>query len=123
MTDARWKSFYDKMVAAGVVKAGLDYKRAYTLQFVNKGVGDLREELTKTVFRDDSPSADTAVNLWRTRYVVLSKDEVIRPTFDRRAIAYLSADWFVARHLDIVAMRGVEKDFSNGVRALDRLRS
>jgi NitT/TauT family transport system substrate-binding protein len=32
-----------KMVHAGVVKAGLDYKRAYTLQFVNKGVGvDLR---------------------------------------------------------------------------------
>ena len=43
MTDARVKSFFDKMVHAGVVKAGLDYKRAYTLQFVNKGVGvDLR---------------------------------------------------------------------------------
>jgi NitT/TauT family transport system substrate-binding protein len=43
MTDAHWKSFFDKMVHAGVVKAGLDYKRAYTLQFVNKGVGvDLR---------------------------------------------------------------------------------
>jgi NitT/TauT family transport system substrate-binding protein len=39
MTDARWKSIFDKMVRAGVVKAGLDYKRAYTLQFVNKGVG------------------------------------------------------------------------------------
>jgi NitT/TauT family transport system substrate-binding protein len=39
MTDARWKSVFDKMVRAGVVKAGLDYKRAYTLQFVNKGVG------------------------------------------------------------------------------------
>ncbi len=43
MTDARVKSFYDEMVKAGVVKAGLDYKKAYTLQFVNKGVGlDLR---------------------------------------------------------------------------------
>ena len=43
MTEAHWKSFFDKMVHAGVVKAGLDYKRAYTLQFVNKGVGaDLR---------------------------------------------------------------------------------
>jgi NitT/TauT family transport system substrate-binding protein len=43
MTDAHMKSFFDKMVRAGVVKAGLDYKRAYTLQFVNKGVGvDLR---------------------------------------------------------------------------------
>jgi NitT/TauT family transport system substrate-binding protein len=39
MTDARVKSFFDKMVRAGVVKAGLDYRRAYTLQFVNKGVG------------------------------------------------------------------------------------
>jgi len=39
MTDARMKSFFDKMVHAGVVKPGIDYKRAYTLQFVNKGVG------------------------------------------------------------------------------------
>jgi NitT/TauT family transport system substrate-binding protein len=43
MTDAHWKSFFDKMVHAGIVKAGLDYRRAYTMQFVNKGVGaDLR---------------------------------------------------------------------------------
>ena len=43
MTDAHWKSFFDKMVRAGVVKGGLDYKRAYTLQFVNQSVGiDLR---------------------------------------------------------------------------------
>lgn len=39
MTDARMKAFFDKMVASGVVKAGLDYKKAYSLQFVNKGVG------------------------------------------------------------------------------------
>ena len=39
MTDARMKSFFDKMVRAGVVKAAIDYKRAYTTQFVNKGVG------------------------------------------------------------------------------------
>jgi NitT/TauT family transport system substrate-binding protein len=39
MSDARMKSFFDKMVRVGVVKAGIDYKRAYTLQFVNKGVG------------------------------------------------------------------------------------
>ena len=43
MTDERWADFYDKMVKAGVVKAGIDIKKAYTLQFVNKGVGlDLR---------------------------------------------------------------------------------
>jgi NitT/TauT family transport system substrate-binding protein len=43
MTDLRWKSFFEKMMRAGVVKAGTDYKRAYTLQFINKKVGlDLR---------------------------------------------------------------------------------
>jgi len=43
MSDARVKDFFDKMVRAGVLKPNLDYKRAYTLQFVNKGVGvDLR---------------------------------------------------------------------------------
>ncbi|MEI9804050.1 MAG: ABC transporter substrate-binding protein [Pseudolabrys sp.] len=43
MTDAHMKDFLDKMVRAGVVKSGIDLKRAYTLQFVNKGVGvDLR---------------------------------------------------------------------------------
>ena len=39
MTDERMKDFYDKMVKAGVETAGLDYKKIYTLQFVNKGVG------------------------------------------------------------------------------------
>lgn len=39
ITDARMKDFYDQMVKAGVVKAGLDYKKSYTLQFVDKGVG------------------------------------------------------------------------------------
>ena len=39
MTDARMKSFFDKMVKAGVVDAKVDYKKSYTLQFVNKGVG------------------------------------------------------------------------------------
>jgi NitT/TauT family transport system substrate-binding protein len=43
MTDARVKDFFDKMVEAGVVKADTDYKKAYTLSFINKGVGiDLR---------------------------------------------------------------------------------
>ena len=43
MTDARMQDFFDKMVRAGVVKAGLDYRKSYTLKFVNKKVGlDLR---------------------------------------------------------------------------------
>jgi NitT/TauT family transport system substrate-binding protein len=39
MTDERMKDFFDKMVRAGLFKANLDYKKAYTTQFVNKGVG------------------------------------------------------------------------------------
>ena len=43
MTDARMASFFDKMVRARVVRADIDYRKAYTLRFVNKGVGlDLR---------------------------------------------------------------------------------
>lgn len=43
MTDARMQDFFDKMVRAGVVKPELDYRKSYTLQFVNKGMGnDLR---------------------------------------------------------------------------------
>jgi NitT/TauT family transport system substrate-binding protein len=44
MTDARIQSFYDKMVKAKVVPEGIDIKKSYTLQFVNKGVGlDLKK--------------------------------------------------------------------------------
>lgn len=39
MTDERWKSFFDGTVTAGIYPADLDLKKAYTLQFVNKGVG------------------------------------------------------------------------------------
>jgi NitT/TauT family transport system substrate-binding protein len=39
MTDERVKDFFDKMVKAGLFKADLDYKKSYTTQFVNKGVG------------------------------------------------------------------------------------
>jgi len=39
MNDAKVKDFFDKMVQAGLVKPTTDYKKAYTLQFVNKGVG------------------------------------------------------------------------------------
>jgi NitT/TauT family transport system substrate-binding protein len=43
MSDARWGDFFSKMVRAGVAKASIDYRKAYTVQFVNKGLGaDLR---------------------------------------------------------------------------------
>jgi NitT/TauT family transport system substrate-binding protein len=39
MTDERMKDFFDRMVKAGVISAGVDYKKSYTLTFVDKGVG------------------------------------------------------------------------------------
>jgi NitT/TauT family transport system substrate-binding protein len=43
MNDARAASFFDKMVRAGVVRSDIDYRKGYTLRFINKGVGlDLR---------------------------------------------------------------------------------
>ena len=44
MTDERIKGFYDQMVKAKVVPDGIDIKKSYTLDFVNKGVGlDLKK--------------------------------------------------------------------------------
>ena len=34
MSDARWESFFKDMAAAGALPAALEYRRAYTLQFV-----------------------------------------------------------------------------------------
>ncbi|MBV8189730.1 MAG: ABC transporter substrate-binding protein [Alphaproteobacteria bacterium] len=39
MTDARWADFYAKMADVGVVPKGLDASKAYSLDFVNKGIG------------------------------------------------------------------------------------
>jgi NitT/TauT family transport system substrate-binding protein len=39
MTDARWKTFFDTMVKGQLYPPDLDYKSAYTLQFVDKKVG------------------------------------------------------------------------------------
>jgi NitT/TauT family transport system substrate-binding protein len=39
MTDARWASFYKSNVDAGVYPGDLDFKKGYTLQFINKRVG------------------------------------------------------------------------------------
>lgn len=39
MSDARWRGFYDSMTDVEVMPKGLDVRQAYTLEFVNKGVG------------------------------------------------------------------------------------
>lgn len=47
MTDERWQTFFEVMAANGVYDADLAWQDAYTLQFVNKGVGfDMKRELT-----------------------------------------------------------------------------
>jgi NitT/TauT family transport system substrate-binding protein len=38
MTEERWRSFFDSMANQGVFKKDTDYKQAFTLKFVNKGV-------------------------------------------------------------------------------------
>ncbi len=39
MTDARWHDFFDTMADAGVYPKNMDYKKAFTLEFVDKKVG------------------------------------------------------------------------------------
>ena len=39
MTDERWKRFYDTMSDAGAFPKGIDVTKAYSLDFVNKGIG------------------------------------------------------------------------------------
>lgn len=39
MTDARWERFFKTNVEAGVYPADLNFKKGYTLQFINKKVG------------------------------------------------------------------------------------
>jgi NitT/TauT family transport system substrate-binding protein len=43
MSDERVASFFEKMVRAGVAHSDIDFRKGYTLRFINKGVGlDLR---------------------------------------------------------------------------------
>jgi NitT/TauT family transport system substrate-binding protein len=39
MTDERWQAFYKSMATVGVYPTGIDLKKAYTTQFVDKRVG------------------------------------------------------------------------------------
>lgn len=39
MSDARWKDFYEQMADVDVLPRGLDVRQAYSLDFVNKGIG------------------------------------------------------------------------------------
>jgi NitT/TauT family transport system substrate-binding protein len=48
MTDERVTNVFQKMVKAAVVKPDIDYRKSYTLRFVNKGVGvELRPKSMK----------------------------------------------------------------------------
>src|SRR5438874_354506 len=39
MSEARWRDFFDTTTKAGLYPAEMDFRKAYTLQFVNKKVG------------------------------------------------------------------------------------
>jgi NitT/TauT family transport system substrate-binding protein len=39
MTDPRWRDFFETMSRAGVYPKDLDFRKAYTLRFVDKKVG------------------------------------------------------------------------------------
>jgi NitT/TauT family transport system substrate-binding protein len=39
MSEARWRDFFDTVVKAGLYPADMDFRQAYTLQFVNQKVG------------------------------------------------------------------------------------
>jgi len=39
ITDEKVEDFYNAMVEAGVVEAGLDFQSAYTTEFVGQGLG------------------------------------------------------------------------------------
>jgi len=39
MAEARWQEFFDTMASAGVYPKSLDFRKAFTFQFVNKKVG------------------------------------------------------------------------------------
>jgi NitT/TauT family transport system substrate-binding protein len=39
MTEARWRDFFDTMSKAGLYPADINFRKAFTLQFVNKKVG------------------------------------------------------------------------------------
>lgn len=38
MTEERWQSFFADMVQTGIFQPNIDYKQAFTLQFVNRGI-------------------------------------------------------------------------------------
>ena len=46
MSDVQITEFFEKMVKAGIIDEGVDYKAAYTLDFANSGVSlDVKKEL------------------------------------------------------------------------------
>ena len=55
MTDAHWKDFFDKMVQTGFIGASADYKKAYTLKFVNHASASISGRSERAVSRPHVP--------------------------------------------------------------------
>ena len=65
MNDERVGSFFDKMARAGVVRRDVDFRKAYTLRFINKGIGlDLRPKNSVNQRAMAEPAAPS--ELWHT---------------------------------------------------------
>jgi NitT/TauT family transport system substrate-binding protein len=66
MTDARVGSFFDTMSRTGALAKDIDFRKAYSLQFVNKGVGldlrprNLRQNKTPDAKASESGGAEPA---------------------------------------------------------------
>ncbi len=58
MTDARWKAFYDEMSAVGLYKQGMDYRRVFSLDFVNdKAFAQQMQAKYPQAMKNGSPEA------------------------------------------------------------------
>ena len=67
MSDARVGSFFDKMARAGVVRRDIDFRKAYTLRFINKGIGlDLRPKNSEPVNQRAMAEPAALSEFWRT---------------------------------------------------------
>ena len=86
MTEERQKNFFDKMVKAGVIAGDLDYKKTYTLQFVEQ----------KGRPRPRTQELSPRGNVMATAVTVLYPN-VEDATFD--------LDYYLSKHMPLVADR------------------
>ena len=119
MTDAQVKEFYDKMVAAKVVKADLDSSKVYTTQFVCKGVGKELDEVGRhcpALMRRTRPATARArIRAEQTASDASARADAGRPINEPSAAP---PERRTRRRRPLVSLRAISKIFSNGTLAL-----